>query len=141
MEYFTIKQIVKKYNKSVIVSFLASFFIAVIGLSFGKIVQKLIDNGIKTNNISNIEYYIKIMIFLSLFFSIFSFIRSFYSNIIAEKIGNDIILNIYNCIIKSKNSLYKKFSKADINNILIDDVNKIKYFFATQISYFVRINT
>ncbi len=138
MEYFTIKQIVKKYNKSVIISFVASFFIAIIGLSFGKIIQKLIDNGIKTNNISNIEYYIKIMIFLSLFFCIFSFIRSFYSNIIAEKIGNDIILNIYNCIIKSKNSLYKKFSKADINNILIDDINKIKYFFATQISYFVR---
>jgi len=126
-------QIIKKYKKDLAISVVAAFCIALIGLSFGKVVQRLIDYGIKTGDLSQIKHYTCLMIFLSVFFAFFSFIRSFYSNIIAEKIGNDLTLQLYDHIIKAK-----QVNFLNINHIFIDDIAKFKNFFATQISYFAR---
>ena len=129
---------VTKHIKSLCVVFVALFSVSSALLSIGVVFRKLVDNGVSSDQVSEIHNAVFLISVLIGVFAVGSFFRSYFINVIATKVVSKLKSDTYRALLKVNIDKYEDLKVGDIISRLGSDIEIIGSLIINFLSFFVR---
>ena len=129
---------VAKHIKSLCVVFIALLSVSASLLSIGIVFRKLVDNGVSSDQITEIHSAVFLISVLIGVFAVGSFFRSYFINVITVKVISKLKSDTYRALLKVNIAKYEDLKVGDIISRLGSDIETIGGLIINFLSFFVR---
>lgn len=107
-------------------------------LSLGTSFKKLVDHGLGSHKIAEINHAVLLICFSIVTFSVSSFFRSYFINQVSEKLVNKIRLNAYRALLRKEVVYFEQLKIGDLISRLTADLDTTARLVTDFLSFFIR---
>jgi ATP-binding cassette subfamily B protein len=129
---------VAQHTKSLVIVLVSLFSVSLALLSIGFVFRKLVDNGLSSNQISEVHNSIYLISMLIGVFSVGSFFRSYYINVITVKVISKLKSDTYSNLLKVGLVRFEDLKVGDIISRLGSDIEITGNLITNFLSFFIR---
>lgn len=129
---------VKQHKKSLVIVLTSLLSVSLSLLSIGYVFRKLVDYGLSTDQIEEVNSAIYLIIMLIGVFSVASFFRSYYINLITVQVISKLKMDTYSNLLKAGLVQFEDLKVGDIVSRLGSDIEVIGGLITNFLSFFIR---
>jgi len=129
---------VARHTKSLVIVLVSLLSVSLALLSIGFVFRKLVDNGLSSNQISEVQNSVYLISVLIGIFSVGSFFRSYYINVITVKVISKLKSDTYSNLLKVGLVRFEDLKVGDIISRLGSDIETTGNLIINFLSFFIR---